>query len=300
MASLIELIKYHRHRLTALTALLAALFLLVAVRPGPYDGGGGGGGDRSLLRESLLNAVGPVQRMLQAPVVTWRNVNSRVGELTRLDRENRLFRAELVRLRPVGARLEELQQENRRLRALLAMPDDPAYREVTARVVGESSSAFARSLIVNAGRDNGVSISTTVVIPNGLLGRVVHVAEHSALVLTLADINSRVPVRVQRSRAQAIATGLNNRYLSLEFLPKEADIRVGDLVVTSGTGDFFPKGLLVGRVDAVSHDNNDLFQKVMLLPAVDFDRTEEVQLLVPMDNDTNDGPSRTLSTPPHP
>lgn len=271
MVSLPLLLKQHRNGLSAFLATLVALFLLVAVRPDSDRG--------QALRETILSMVGPVQRLFVAPVNVFVGVRNRIRELHQLDRDNRLLRGELAQLRPLGVRLEELELENRRLRSLLGMRTDPSRREVAARVTGDSSSAFARSFMLNAGRLEGVETDATVLASGGLLGRVVERSDHSALVLTLLDINSRVPVLVQRTRTRAIAAGRNGRLLSLEFVPANADIQPGDLIVTSGTGGFFPKGLLVGRVHPESGGGQGAMFTVE--PTVDFDRTEEVRILLP-------------------
>ncbi len=269
MGSIPVLLKQYRNGLTAFVAALVALFLIVSVRPG----------SGALLREPILAMTAPIQRLFSAPISVFVNIRKRMKELNQLERDNRRLRGELALLRPLGVRLEELELENQRLRKLLGMRPDPSYQEVAARVIGDSASAFARSFTINAGRKEGVQLDATVLAEGGLLGRVVERSDHSALILTLLDINSRVPILVQRTRTRAIAAGMNSRLLSLEFASKDAEVQTGDVIITSGTGGYFPKGLVVGRVRSIT-GGSGLFRKFNVEPVVDFDRTEEVRILL--------------------
>lgn len=275
MTELFALIKHYRNGLSATLALIVALVLMLSsVRSHEQ-------GQQDFLSEVVLDVVGPVQQMLLSPLVAYRRVQTRIAELKQLDLDNRRMAVELERLRPLGSRLEELRQENLRLQKLLAMPVQPVARRIAARVVGDTSSAFARSLIIQAGRLEGVDLNAIVVVPEGLLGRVVRVGSHTSLVLTLLDLNSRVPVVVQRSRSRGIAAGFNGRALNLEYVDKEGDVQVGDRILTSGTGGGYPKGLVVGVVETLAAKGSGLFRQVTVAPMVDFDRVEEVTLLIP-------------------
>jgi rod shape-determining protein MreC len=120
--------------------------------------------------------------------------------------------------------------------------------------------------------------------------------------LTLQDLNSRVPVLVQRSRVRGMVTGNNGPMLGLEFIPKDVDIALDDLLLTSGTGGVFPKGLVVGRIVSISPKGDGLFQAVVVRPAVDASRAEEVRLLLPAEESpdvpADTGPSRGAAEPP--
>ncbi|MBF0622571.1 MAG: rod shape-determining protein MreC [Magnetococcales bacterium] len=272
MDAILVFLRQYRNEVFAIFLLLGALTLMLTVRSS-VDG-------YRDVRGAVMGVVGPVQQVLLSPLEVWRGVTGRVSELVRLDDDNRHLRTELDGLKPRIYQLEELLQENRRLRALLNMPAVPNYRTMAARVVGNSSSAFSRSFLISAGSSDGVSDRVAVVGAEGLLGRVVQVSPQSSLVLSLLDINSRVPVLVQRSRVRAIAAGLNGRYLSLAFVPKGSDIRIGDKMITSGTGGIFPKGLLLGRVISVKPQDMGLFLHILVEPEADLDRIEEVRLLL--------------------
>ncbi|MBF0381649.1 MAG: rod shape-determining protein MreC [Magnetococcales bacterium] len=273
MVELLAFLKQYKNSMVAVLMLAVALVLLLSLRF--YEPG-----QHKLVSDRMLDLVGPIQKVVLSPLVAYNQVQTRITELKQLDYDNQLMKAELRRLRPLGSQLEELKLENERLMELLNIPYRPDYNRISARVIGDSSSVFARSLLINVGRAEGVFPNAIVIVPEGLLGRVVRVGAHTSLVLTLLDLNSRVPVLVQRTRDRGLASGFNGRKLHLEFVSKEAEIQVGDLIVTSGTGEGFPKGLVVGRVEKLSNGGSGLFSKLTVVPAVDFDHVEDVAILM--------------------
>lgn len=309
--------------LFASLALVLALVLLLTIRPEPLSfdvqgqdsretllkGGQAraqGEGEHAIVhngrdafQEAVLDAVGPLLRILQTPVHAYHSIHSRLSGWQHFEQENRRLKLEVDRLQSLSVRVDELSLENQRLRLLLSMRADPSYHELVAQIIGDSSSAFARSFLLNAGREEGVVYEATAMAPGGLLGRVVRVARHTSLVLTLPDLNSRVPVLVQRSRVRAILSGSNTPLLNMDFVPKGADVRVGDRLITSGIGKVFPKGLLVGQVYAIAAtEETGLFHQISVYPAVDFDRVEEVRLLLPTEKNTAPKEPTTPNTEP--
>ncbi|MEO5349363.1 MAG: rod shape-determining protein MreC [Magnetococcus sp. YQC-3] len=295
---MIVLKQHSRHTLLASLALLAALLLLVLspnIGSNSFLNRG-----REIFQEVALDTVGPLLRLFQTPIVASQSVYDRIQGWQRIEQENHKLKLELDRLNSLNVRVEELSLENQRLRLLLGMRPDPAAQEVVARIIGNSSSAFARSFLVDAGQDEGVTPDATVLgitaqSGGGLLGRVVQTSQHTSLVLTLPDFNSRVPVLVQRSRVRAIVSGRNKPLLEMEFVPKGADIRPGDLVVTSGVGGVFPKGIPIGRIHTIAAtEETGLFHLISVQPSIDFDRVEEVRLLLQSGSDAL--PNNTLAT----
>lgn len=283
MILFVNFLRQHRQGVFAFALLILALVTMVVARSGTLQP----------LRNGLLDLMGGIQMVVTEPVQWVTGVQRRVEELYRLDADNQTLKAELGRLRPQVARLEELEQENRRLLALLGMWPLQERRSVAGRVVGDSSSAYAHSLVVGVGERQGVTADLPVLAPAGLVGRVVASGERAAQVLTLLDMNCRVPVLVQRNRQRAIVSGTNGRHLSLDFVPKGADLVAGDLLITSGTEGIYPKGIKVGRVQAVLPDGPDHFLEVVVVPEVAFDLLEEVRILLPP---VEPAPSGTPST----
>ena len=147
-----------------------------------------------------------------------------------------------------------LSAENAELRDLSKLVSEPAISFVTARVIADSGGAYARSVMVNAGRDNGVARGQAAMTGEGLVGRVAEVGSRAARVLLITDLNSRVPVVVDGTRQRAILAGDNSARPSLRYVDAGGTIRIGDRIVTSGQGGVFPPGLPVGVVAGVDSE----------------------------------------------
>jgi rod shape-determining protein MreC len=279
------LLKHPPRQLLLVSLALLAALLLLTFSPN-FPANSVLQHSRDLLQEWALEGVSPLLRLMQNPIAASHSLADRIQGMQHIEQENHKLKLELDRMHSLAVRLEELSLENQRLRLLLGMRPAYAAQELVARIIGNSSSAFARSFLIDAGQEDGVGTDTIVLgisakAGGGLLGRIVQSSAHSALILALPDLNSRIPVMVQRSRVRAIVSGRNKPLLEMEFVAKGADIKPGDLVVTSGTGGVFPKGIPVGRIHAIAAtEETGMFHLISVKPLVDFDRVEEVRLLL--------------------
>jgi len=171
------------------------------------------------------------------------------------------------------ATAERMVHENEELRRLLNVVPDPKAQFITARVISDSGGPFVRTVLINAGESNKVRKGQAVIASEGLIGRIVSAGQHSARILLLTDLNSRVPVVVESSRERAILAGDNTGRPRLEFLAVNARVGIGDRIVTSGQGGLFPPGLDVGVVSVVDEE------RVLVRPYVNWDRLELVSVL---------------------
>ena len=165
------------------------------------------------------------------------------------------LQAENIRLQQENARLRDwyqtalsLQSENESLQQLLNIKLPPQHSYVTAPVIADSGSAFARSLLVMAGERDGAKAGQAVLSGDGLIGRVIESGMKTSRVLLLFDINSRIPVLIQGTNQRAIMAGNNDDLPGLMHLPPEIEIEAGSRVITSGHGGLFPYGLPIGEV----------------------------------------------------
>lgn len=229
----------------------------------------------------VLGITAPVQRGMDAVVDAVAGVGSRFlgvfgssQELARLAAENRRLRSELERL-------EEVRLENERLSRLLEFREatDIQARALPARVIAEDASSWFRTIVIDRGRKDGVEEGLSVVVAEGVVGRVIKSAAAESRVLLITDASSALAGLVQRSRARGVCRGRGD-LLAFDFAMHWEEIEVGDLIVTSGMGGVFPKGLSVGTVKRVELNENGLFQSVEVTPAVDFYRLEEVLVLL--------------------
>jgi rod shape-determining protein MreC len=168
--------------------------------------------------------------------------------LMNLHDENAVLRRDNARLMKWQAAARQLAAENARLRELLNFVPTPQAHFVSARVIADPGGSFVRTVLVNAGRRNGVRTGLPVVIGKGLIGRIVETGERVSRVLLINDLNSRIPIAVGPDRERAVLAGDNSSQPKVIYLPANANIQVGAQVVTSGQGGVFPPGLPIGVV----------------------------------------------------
>src|ERR1700732_3900207 len=203
------------------------------------------------LKNSVMDAAAPALDMLSRPSGLVDTAGGRARDFLTVYQENARLAEENERLLGWQQAALKLASENAQLRDLLRVAPEPATSYVTARVIANSGGAYARSVIVNAGRENGVVRGEAAVTGEGLVGRVSEVGSRAARILLITDLNSRVPVLVEDSRQRAVLAGDNSEHPSLRYLEAGAAIRIGDRIVTSGQGGVFPPGLPVGVVAIV-------------------------------------------------
>lgn len=176
--------------------------------------------------------------------------------------------------------LFEMEEENKRLRRLLDLKEQSSYEGLASSVIAREPSNWFQTLLLDRGERSGVKKDSIVVTPEGLVGRVIKVNKNSSQVLLITDPGSEIGALVQRTRIQGVIQG-RKRDLILKYLPLEADVREGDLVLTSGLeGGLFPKGLAIGRIKKIEPPHpQDLFLKIVVIPEVNLSSLEEVLLL---------------------
>jgi len=178
-------------------------------------------------------------------------------------------------------RMKGLLLENSRLRKLLSLKNRSSVKLVSAEIIGRDPLGWFKTVIINKGISSGIKRNQAVTTHQGLVGRILGVAEDSSKVLLITDINSSVDALVQRTRARGVVEGRASNLCEFKYVSSSEDVRPGDLVVTSGLCDIFPKGLTIGRVSRVEKGGFDLFQHVELIPSARLNRLEEVCVLFP-------------------
>jgi rod shape-determining protein MreC len=143
-------------------------------------------------------------------------------------------------------------------------------------VISREPGNWFNSIIIDRGRVDGVEENMAVATYSGLVGRIVSVDSRTAKVLLILDQRSAVGGMIQRSRDIGVVKGSESNYCYMEYLSHDADLKINDMVITSGLGSIFPKGILIGKIVGVKKENNALFQKVLIRPEVDFTKLEEV------------------------
>lgn len=193
----------------------------------------------------------PVVSVLVVPAKLLSRVYDYFSELKRIKSDNRALRAENERLRILQDKYNALEIENKLLSNLLNYVPLPQAGFVSAKVVVEESNAFAHSMVAYVDNQR-VEKGDVVLSDSGVIGRVDKVMDTYAKIILITDINSKIPVMVEDSRIRGVLSGDNTMMPKLVFIPLNAEINIGDRIVTSGVSGVFPAGLPVGQVVAVS------------------------------------------------
>jgi rod shape-determining protein MreC len=225
------------------------------------------------LRTAVTDVATPVLEIAAAPISAVNGAIDHVRALAALHEENVRLHEEVERLRAWHAAALRLEAENRSFRDMLNYRGPERNAFVSARVVADGRGPFVKSLLVNIGSRDGIQKGHAAVTRLGLVGRVTEVGERSARILMMTDLNSRIPVLIEDTRARAILAGDNTERPQLVFLPDHTQLRPGQRVVTSGHGGGLPHGIPVGVVSGVEKG----IPRVR--PFVDWGRLEYVEII---------------------
>ncbi len=205
-------------------------------------------------RSAVIDFFSPVLEALSQPVAAFNDALKWGENVAFVFQENKRLREENKRLQADSDLAQTLTEENARFRALLNVQPDEAKSVLTARIIADTGGTFVRSMVINAGRSDGVASGLPVLDDAGVIGRVVSAGFYSSRVLLLTDLNSRVPVKIGTTGYNAILAGDNKAQPKVIFLPAGSEISTGDLVTTSGHGGIFPPDLSVGEVSSITKD----------------------------------------------
>jgi rod shape-determining protein MreC len=211
------------------------------------------------------------------------SVRSGLKSLEELERENSALRVENRSLKATNEALRDVEHEVNRLRHALNYRERSLFRLVPAEVVSRDSSTWWRTVTINRGEEDGLAPEMPVLTDEGLVGRTTTVSANIAVVLLVSDENCRVAASVEGTREQGIVTGERvaasvSPLLDLNFLSKQAQLKPGQKVYTSGVGGVFPSGLFVGTVH--SFQVRGLDAQAKLVPAVDLAKLEDVFVVI--------------------
>lgn len=268
---MLELLRKYRIRLLAGCLVLAALLF--------YSTNLRHQNNTTLFEKIVLQVASPLLYGFDSTCRTTDKLWSRYLWLIHTERQNETLRATNRRLQGELTDLQEVRLANERLRKLLDFREASGLAGVAARVIAVDASSLFRTVLIDKGRQHGLREGLPVVVAEGAVGQVIKCTPRQSRVLLVTDASSTAAALVQRSRTRAICRGQGD-YLTLEFALRRDDIAVGDLIVTSGTGGIFPKGLVLGHTSNIEREAYGLFQTVTVIPEVDFTRLEEVLVLL--------------------
>ncbi|MFA7405720.1 MAG: rod shape-determining protein MreC, partial [Pelobacteraceae bacterium] len=200
-------------------------------------------------------------------------------QLVDTHRENLRLREDIRSLNLRVQKENETLLANQRLEKLLDMKKSINSPTIAATVIGEDVTSWFRTLVISRGSSSGVREGMAVISADGVVGQTVKVTSSTSRVLLLTDHASGISATIQRSRARGVVKGKGEMLCTLEFTTREEDVKVGDIVITSGIGGIFLKGLPIGEVTMVKRGEYGIFQTVSIRPAVNFPHLEEVLIV---------------------
>lgn len=224
--------------------------------------------------------IAPFQDIVTGTIHFAEDIWAHYFSLASAAKENDVLKRELNRSVERHNQYIETELTNKRLRSFLEFKKKTTSRVVAAEVVGRDPSAWFKTVVIDKGKSDSVRQGMPVVVAHGVAGQVMSASSYYAKVLLITDRNSSVDALVQRSRARGIIKGSSNDRCVFQYVLRKNDVKVGDTVITSGLDGVYPKGLRVGRVSGVVRRNAGMFQRVEVTPYVDFEKLEEVMVVV--------------------
>ena len=235
----------------------------------------------------VIEITAPFQKLIKQTTKSTEELWLNYFRLVDVHHENTQLKNEIHALKMANSRYRELLATQERLEELLQFKQTINRPVLAAQVIGLDPTGWFKSVIIDKGKWAGLRLDMPVVNAFGVVGRVVSVSSNYAKVLLIIDQNSAVDCLVQRSRDRGMLKGLMSEICKLDYVAKSNDITVGDIVVTSGLGGVFPKGLPVGRILDVKEISGELFKDIKIRTAVDFSKLEEVLVILEESRSSN-------------
>jgi rod shape-determining protein MreC len=247
------------------------------------------GGKRSWdpSEQLVIEIIAPFQKFINETVNITEGLWLKYFGLINTHNENMRMRRDLDSLKMENILYREVLATNLRLQQLLQFKNTTDQPVIAAQVIGMDPTGWFQSVIIDKGKNAGIKLNMPVVNAEGVVGKLVAVSYNYSKVLLIIDQNSAVDCIIQRSRDNGIVKGLSSKVCTLDYVLKSSDVRVGDIVVTSGLGGIFPKGIPVGEVIDVKDPAGELFKDVKIRPVVDFSKLEELLVILKEDTLTN-------------
>jgi rod shape-determining protein MreC len=232
------------------------------------------------LRAAISLPFAPIEYMVSLPTEVIDHLKTFITTHDTLVQENLRLKTNELMLKSQLQRLLAIESENSYLKALLSSSKQVKGKTLIAELLAVDFEPFANQVVLDKGTRDGVYIGQPVLDANGLLGQVIQVGPITSRVLLIKDPRSGVAVQNVRNGVRAIAMGDGySGKMKLMYVPKTADIKVGDMFITSGLGDRYPEGYPVGKVTAIMQDSAQQFATIFMQPSAHLDSSREVLLV---------------------
>jgi rod shape-determining protein MreC len=232
------------------------------------------------VRNVFKSAYFPIYQLANYPVVSGDWLRLQLQSEQDLRRENTALRAELLQARVRLQKFSELSAENTRLRGLMNTPLIVDGQVLIAEIVGVDANPLVHVLVINKGSNDHLVEGQTVLDDKGIMGQITSVYPNSARVMLLSDKESSMSVRIERTGMRAIVSGKGDYgELDMDYVPSSADVKIGDHVYSSGLGERYPAGYLVGSVKAIQRHHSGEFAQIVVQPAAQLASGHNVVVL---------------------
>ena len=232
------------------------------------------------LRYATSAVIEPLYRLAGMPSRGFHDLSVAFADRALLTTQNQQLRQDLLLANAKLNRMAAVAEQNQRLQALLDTQHSLDLKVQLAHVIDVDFGAYRHRLMIGIGARDGVKVGQPVIDAHGLIGQVVDVLPTTAWVMLVTDPNHAVPVTIERTGLRTIAYGSRGgEQLSLPMIPLDADVHVGDRLLTSGLGGRFPGGFPVGSIRSIGMAANGLFREAYAQPAAEIDRSDDVLLL---------------------
>lgn len=238
-----------------------------------------GGSELPWWQSWVFEIVAPIEKLVAAPFGAVRNVWRGYIDLVDVRNENEELRLRVAELEGANLQYREALVDSGHLQRIAAMRHDFEIPMLPAKVVGLDVSLWLRSVLVDRGSIQGVRAGNPVITNDGVVGHATAVSPRASRIMLLLDRQSVIDGLVQGSRARGVVRGNGTGELEFEFIVRGNDVKIGDLIITSGLDSVYPKGLRIGTVTGLSDPEGQLMQTAILRPAVDFGRLEQIFLM---------------------
>ncbi len=228
------------------------------------------------VRSLTTTVTGPFLELQNQVTRFFRKETDYLLQRPKLRQENETLKTEIKKLKSELLDLDETKHEISRLESLLKLKQNFIKRGIAAQVIARDPSHWTQFIVINKGIRDGIRKNTVLINADGLIGKVVVSGAYSARAILLTDPEARASAMNQRTRDVGLIEGTGSLMLKMTYLDRQSNIQVGDMIMTSGLGGIYPKGIPIGKVELVGNEKNNLSLYASVRPFVPFAKLEEV------------------------
>lgn len=267
-----QTLKDRKKTVVFIAILLISFFLItVNIKRSPQP---------TFLEKAILWVIAPIQSVVTQATRAVADVFDHYVLLVNTSKENEDLKRRINELMKEKTLLEEEVKRLNRIYNLTQYQQEHDVKSVVATVIGFDASQWAKTIVINKGTNDGLRENLPVVTDQGVVGHTIQVGFNSAKIMLVTDSRSAIDALFQGDRVSGVVVGTGEDHCEMKYVPISAPVEVGDVVLSSGLGGIFPKGLRLGTVIQVQKATQGLFQEVTIIPSADLSRLEEVLVLL--------------------